>query len=87
MVAILLSVCLTLIVVIVLAISSYSFNATGKTIIAALAISIIFYVFGEILYLSKIVQIGTDQLCDAPTRYSVYILNVLIIGLIVLNNF
>ena len=68
----LLSVCSILIVGIVLITSTYSFNATGKTIIAALAISIIFYGSGGILFLSNIVQFGTDQLCDAPTRYSVY---------------
>ena len=69
---ILLSVCSILIVGIVLITSSYSFNTTGKLIIAALGISFIFYCFGAILFLSHIVQFGTDQLCDAPTRYSVY---------------
>ena len=68
----LLSVCSILIVGIVLAISSHSFNTTGKMIMAAFAISFFFYGFGQILYLSNIVQFGTDQLCDAPTRYSVY---------------
>ena len=68
----LLSVCSILIVIIVLIISSYSFNATGKTISVALAISYIFYGFGEVLFISNIVQFGTDQLHDAPTRYSVY---------------
>ena len=68
----LLSVCSILIVGIVLAISSHSFNTTGKMIMAAFAISFFFYGFGEILYLANIVQFGTDQLCNAPTRYSVY---------------
>lgn len=30
------------------------------------------YIVGEVLFLSNIVQFGTDQLRDAPTRYSVY---------------
>ena len=68
----LLSVCSILIVGIVLITSSSSFNSTGKLIITALGISIIFYGFGAILFLSNIVQFGTDQLRDAPTRYSVY---------------
>ena len=68
----LVSVCLFLVIVIVLIISSYSFNATGKLILAGTGISFIFYGFGEILFPSNIVQFGTDQLCDAPTRYSVY---------------
>ena len=68
----LLSVCLFLVVVIILTISSYSFNATGKMIVAGIGISFILYGFGEILFLSNIVQFGTDQLRDAPTRYSVY---------------
>ena len=68
----LLSVCSILIVGIVLITSSYSFNATGKTIIAALAISIIFYGSGGIIFFSNIVQFGTDQLRDTPTRYSMY---------------
>ena len=69
---ILLSVCSILIVGIILTTSNYSFNATGKLILAALGVSFIFYCFGAILFLSNIVQFGTDQLCDAPTRYSVY---------------
>ena len=68
----LLSVCSILIEGIVLTTSSYSFNATGKMIMAGIVISFIFYGFGAILFLSNIVQFGTDQLCDAPTRYSVY---------------
>ena len=41
-------------------------------IIAVIGISLIVYCTGEILFLSNIVQFGTDQLCDAATRYSVY---------------
>ena len=69
---ILLSVCSILIVGIVLETSIYSFNVTGKMILAAIGISFFFYGFGEILFLSNIIQFGTDQLCDAPSRYSVY---------------
>ena len=43
-----------------------------ETIIAAIGISLIYYGFGEILFLSNVVQFGTDQLCDVPTAYSVY---------------
>ena len=68
----LLSVCSILIVGIILIISSHTFNATGKTILVALEISFFFYGLGEILFLSNIIQFGTDQLRDAPTRNSVY---------------
>ena len=71
-VTMLLSVCSILIIGIVLMISSYSFNATGKRVMAALAISFILHSFGEILFFCNIVQVGTEQLHDAPTRYSVY---------------
>ena len=68
----LLSVSLTLIAVIVLKSSSYSFNVAGYIIVVALSICYISYASGEVLFLSNIVQFGTDQLCDAPTKYSVY---------------
>ena len=68
----LLSISLTLIVVIVLKSSSYSFNVTGYMIVVALFICCVSYGSGEVLFLSNIVQFGTDQLCDAPTKYSVY---------------
>jgi len=61
-----------LIVVIVLVISSYSSNSTGQMLIDVVGISFIIYGFGEIVFLSNIVQFGTDQLRDAPTRYSIY---------------
>ena len=68
----LLPVCLIVITGICLVSSNYSFNSTGKMIIAVIVISLFFYGSGEILFFSNIVQFGTDQLCDAPTRYSVY---------------
>ena len=69
----LLSVSLTLIVVIVLKSSSYSYNVSGYyMILVALFISYFSYGSGQILFLSNVVQFGTDQLRDAPTRYSVY---------------
>ena len=68
----LLPVCLIVITAICLVSSNYSFNSTGKMIIAVIVISLFFYGSGEILFFSNIVQFGTDQLCDAPTRYSVY---------------
>ena len=68
----LLQLCLIVIPGICVVSSDYSFNSTGKMIIAVFGISFILYSTGEILFLSNIVQFGTDQLCDAPTRYSVY---------------
>ena len=68
----LLSVCSILIVVSCLSSTLYSFNSTGKTILAVLGTSFILYGSGATLFLSNIVQFGTDQLRDAPTRYSVY---------------
>ena len=68
----LLPVCLILVAAICLISSNYSFNSSGKMIIAVIGISLIVYCTGEILFLSNIVQFGTDQLCDAPTTYSVY---------------
>ena len=68
----LLPVCLILVAAICLISSNYSFNSTGNMIIAVIGISLTVYCTGEILFLSNIVQFGTDQLCDAPTRYSVY---------------
>ena len=68
----LLPVCLIVITGIGLISSNYSFNSTGNLIFGATYSSLFLYCFGEILFLSNIVQFGTDQLRDAPTRYSVY---------------
>ena len=68
----LLPVCLIVITGICVINSNYSYNSTGKMIIAVMYSSLVLYGFGEVLFLSNIVQFGTDQLRDAPTRYSVY---------------
>ena len=67
----LLPVCLIVITGICL-ISSNSFNSTTNLIFAVIYCSLVLYGFGDLLFLSNIVQFGTDQLRDAPTRYSVY---------------
>ena len=44
-------------------------------IVSALALfSILAYICGRVFFLANILQFGTDQLCDAPTRYSVLFL-------------
>ncbi len=47
-----------------------SFDAIGITISSIIILSCIINSMGQVLFLSNIVQVGTDQLRDAPTRYS-----------------
>ena len=41
---------------------------------ALLLFSILVYICGRVFFLANVLQFGTDQLCDAPTRYSVLFL-------------
>ena len=55
-----------------LLLGTYEFNAKGIILVSAIALSLTFYTLGTVLFLSNILQFGTDQLRDAPTRYSTY---------------
>ncbi len=61
-----------LVIGIFLLFEAYHFDTEGKILVSAMALSLICYIVGHIMLLSNIVQFGTDQLRDAPTRYSLY---------------
>ncbi len=50
----------------------YRFNVNGQLLLSSFALGAIFYGLGNILFISNIVQFGTDQLRDNPTKHSVY---------------
>ena len=67
----LISIILTLIICTIVTLSVHTFNISGYTLLAVLFVSMLMYCFGAVLFLSNVIQFGTDQLRDAPTRYSV----------------
>ncbi len=74
-VIILLSVLILLVSGICLSLNTYHFNTSGLLLVSTIILSSILYTLGQILFLSNVVQFGTDQLRDAPTRYSVYFIH------------
>ena len=68
---ILLSVIFIFILGILLASTVHTYNPFSKILLTLLIISVALYCIGDVIFLSNIVQFGTDQLRDAPTRYSV----------------
>ena len=53
----------------------HDFNTFSIVLLTLLDISTAFYCIGNVVFLSNIVQFGTDQLRDVPTRYSVLFIN------------
>ena len=68
---ILLSVISILIIGIVIAYTVHTFNPFSKILLTLVIIAVALYCIGDVIFVSNIVQFGTDQLRDAPTRYSV----------------
>ena len=72
---ILLSVTSILILGILIATTVHTFHPFGMILLTLMVIIFALYCIGEVIFLSNIIQFGTDQLRDAPTRYSVLFIN------------
>ena len=57
-----------------IAFTVHSFNYYFYIVFALVLFSILVYICGRVFFLANVLQFGTDQLCDAPTRYSVLFL-------------
>ena len=57
-----------------IAFTVHSFNYYFYIVFALALFSILAYTCGRVFFLANVLQFGTDQLCDAPTRYSVLFL-------------
>ena len=67
---------LILLIFILLAFTIHSFNYYVFTILISLLATLLIYITGRVFFLANSIQFGTDQLRDAPTRYSVLFLYV-----------
>ena len=48
----------------------HKFSAAANILLALLAVCVAIYTLGNVLFLSNVIQFGTDQLRDSPTRHS-----------------
>ena len=71
----LLSVISILFLVILIASTVHTLNIFSKILVTLLFISVALYCIGDVVFLLNIIQFGTDQLRDAPIRYSVCFIN------------
>jgi len=51
--------------------ASFSYDTVGRLLLAMMVLILVVYCAGFTLFVSNVVQFGTDQLRDAPTKYSV----------------
>jgi len=51
---------------------SHDFSINTKVLIALIAVCFMIYLLGNVLFLSNVIQFGTDQLRDSPTCQSVF---------------
>ena len=68
----LLSVICIFIIGVIFMVTFHKFSTAANTLLALLVIFIVIYTFGNVFFLSNIIQFGTDQLRDSPTRYSTF---------------
>ena len=57
-----------------LALTVHTFNYYFYILSVLVLFSILAYICGRVFFLANVLQFGTDQLCDAPTHYSVLFL-------------
>ena len=50
----------------------HKINTDAIILLALLAVCIMIYTFGNVFFLSNIIQFGTDQLRDSPSCYSTF---------------
>ena len=67
---------LILLIFILFAFTVHSYNYYVWTIFISLLPTLLIYITGRVFFLANSIQFGTDQLRDAPTRYSVLFLYV-----------
>ena len=65
---------LILLLLILLIFTVHSFNYYVFIIVISLLATLLIYIVGRVFFLANSIQFGTDQLRDAPTRYSVLFL-------------
>ena len=66
----LLSVVCIFVIGVIFVVTFHKTNAAANILLALLVVCIMIYTFGNVFFLSNIIQFGTDQLRDSPTRYS-----------------
>ena len=57
-----------------IAFTVHTFNYYFYILYALFLFSMLAYICGRVFFRANVLEFGTDQLCDAPTRYSVLFL-------------